>query len=42
MIVIKILVKIITESGHSRIPVYKNNIDEIVGIIFAKDLLNLY
>ena len=33
------IVKIITESGHSRIPVYKNNIDEIVGIIFAKDLL---
>ena len=34
-----IIVKKITDSGHSRIPVYKNNIDEIVGIIFAKDLL---
>lgn len=33
------IIKIITNSGHSRIPVYKNNLDEIVGIIFAKDLL---
>jgi CBS domain containing-hemolysin-like protein len=33
------IVKVITESGHSRIPVYKNNIDEIAGVIFAKDLL---
>jgi len=34
------IVKVIVESGHSRIPVYNNNIDEIVGIIFAKDLLS--
>jgi len=33
------LLKIVTESGHSRIPLYKNNIDEIEGIIYAKDLL---
>ncbi len=33
------IVDIIKNSGHSRIPVYKNNIDEIIGIIFAKDLL---
>ena len=33
------IIKTITESGHSRIPVYKNNLDEIVGILFAKDLL---
>ncbi len=33
------IVKIIRESGHSRIPVYKDNIDEIIGIVFAKDLL---
>jgi putative hemolysin len=26
-------------SGHSRIPVYDGNIDTIVGIVFAKDLL---
>jgi putative hemolysin len=25
--------------GHSRIPVYKKNIDEIVGVLYAKDLL---
>jgi putative hemolysin len=29
----------IAESGFSRIPVYKNTIDEIVGIINAKDIL---
>lgn len=33
------LIEVITQSGHSRIPLYKENIDEIIGIIFAKDLL---
>jgi gliding motility-associated protein GldE len=33
------IVSVITNSGHSRIPVYKDNIDEIIGIVFAKDLL---
>lgn len=33
------LMKIITESGHSRIPLYENNLDNITGIIYAKDLL---
>lgn len=33
------LLQIITQSGHSRIPLYKNNLDEIVGVIYAKDLL---
>ncbi len=33
------IVNVIKESGHSRIPVYKDNIDEIIGIVFAKDLL---
>ena len=32
-------VKIFLESGHSRIPVYKEDIDDIVGILYAKDLL---
>jgi gliding motility-associated protein GldE len=33
------LIKIITGSGHSRIPLYKDDLDEIPGIIYAKDLL---
>lgn len=34
------LIKVITESGHSRIPVFKENLDNIIGIIYAKDLLS--
>lgn len=33
------VIKIICESGHSRIPVYRDNIDTITGVVFAKDLL---
>ena len=33
------LMQVITDSGHSRIPLYENNLDSIVGIIYAKDLL---
>lgn len=29
----------IKESGHSRLPVYDQNLDNIVGVVFAKDLL---
>jgi len=29
----------ITSTGHSRVPVYENNIDNVVGFIYAKDLL---
>ncbi len=29
----------VIEEGHSRIPVYEDTIDEIVGILYAKDLL---
>jgi len=29
----------VLEAGYSRLPVYRNNIDEIVGMIHAKDLL---
>jgi putative hemolysin len=29
----------IVEEGHSRIPVYEETVDEIVGIVYAKDLL---
>lgn len=31
--------KLIIESGYSRIPVYRNSIDDIIGIIYAKDIL---
>jgi len=34
------LIQTITESGHSRIPVYKENLDTITGIIYAKDLIS--
>lgn len=33
------LMNAIVESGHSRIPLYKGNLDNILGIIYAKDLL---
>ncbi len=29
----------IVEEGHSRVPVYEDSIDEVVGILYAKDLL---
>jgi CBS domain containing-hemolysin-like protein len=33
------IIRVIVESGHSRIPVYEDNLDSIVGIVHAKDLL---
>ncbi len=33
---------VIIEAGHSRIPVYRRSIDNIVGILYAKDLLNYF
>jgi len=35
------VIKLVTKCGHTRIPIYKGNIDEIVGILHAKDLLKL-
>jgi putative hemolysin len=32
-------IDIVVEEGHSRIPVFEDTIDEIVGILYAKDLL---
>jgi putative hemolysin len=29
----------VVEEGHSRIPVYEESVDEVVGILYAKDLL---
>ncbi|MEX1192799.1 MAG: gliding motility-associated protein GldE [Brumimicrobium sp.] len=33
------LMKIIVDSGYSRIPVYRDTFDEVTGIMFVKDLL---
>lgn len=35
------IIKLITDSGHSRFPVLANHSDDILGILHAKDLLNL-
>lgn len=34
------LISLIIEHGHSRIPVYEETIDNVVGVIYAKDLLS--
>lgn len=36
------LIKLVTDCGHTRIPIYKENIDEIIGILHSKDLLKLF
>ncbi|KAA0224376.1 MAG: hypothetical protein AKCLJLPJ_01722 [Fimbriimonadales bacterium] len=36
---LRTIAKIIEESGHTRIPVYEENIDKIVGVVHAKDVL---
>ena len=35
------MLEILVESGHSRIPVYSGTIDNIVGILYAKDVLGV-
>ncbi len=34
-------IKTVTEEGYSRIPIYDDNIDQIIGIVHTKDLLPL-
>ena len=34
--------RLIQESGHSRVPIYNDEIDRIVGVLYAKDLLQAY
>ncbi len=36
------ILKLIKKMGHSRIPVYEETIDSIIGIFYAKDLLGIY
>jgi magnesium and cobalt transporter len=33
------LIQKVSDAGHSRFPVYKNTIDNVVGMLYAKDLL---
>ena len=35
------LIDLVTDCGHTRIPIYRDSIDEIVGLLHAKDLLKL-
>lgn len=34
------ILQFLSESGHSRVPVFEENLDHIRGILYAKDLLN--
>jgi CBS domain containing-hemolysin-like protein len=34
-------VNLMIESGHSRVPVYEDIIDNVVGMLYAKDLLKI-
>ncbi len=35
---IRELIKVFQESGHTKLPVYQGNLDNIIGVIFLKDL----
>jgi magnesium and cobalt transporter len=36
------IIQLVTDCGHTRIPIYKDSIDNIVGILHAKDILRLW
>jgi len=36
------VIQLVRDCGHTRIPIYRRNIDEIEGILHAKDLLKLW
>ncbi|MBI4219856.1 MAG: HlyC/CorC family transporter [Chloroflexi bacterium] len=35
-------IDLINESGHSKVPLYRETIDDIVGVVYARDLLKLH
>ncbi len=35
-------IDLVVEAGHSRVPIYQGNLDNIIGIIHVKDLLNAW
>ena len=39
---LKTILKAILKSGHSRIPIFKGNNDNIIGLVYAKDLLRFW
>ena len=38
---VEAVVRAIAESGHSRIPIYDKNLDSIVGVVYAQEMLQL-
>lgn len=36
------LIKLVIETGHTRIPMYEESIDNIIGLIHSKDILKLF
>jgi CBS domain containing-hemolysin-like protein len=36
------IIQLVKECGHTRIPIYEDNIDKIIGLLHAKDLLKLF
>jgi len=36
------VIKLVSDCGHTRIPIHNDNIDEITGILHAKDILKLW
>lgn len=34
-----VAVQVLTRSGHSRVPIYEDSIDNVLGLLYAKDLL---
>lgn len=34
------VIKVVLNEGYSRLPVYKDTIDNIIGVVYAKDLIN--